>query len=198
MALPRFYCPVDISIGQIIELPASIAHHASRVLRLERGSKLILFNGHGGEFQGRYSKIGRNSATVLIEKNLPIERESPLSITLAQAISSSEKMDWIVQKAVELGVNRIQLLATRRSVVRLSAERAIDVWTTCERWLFPHANNAGETRFQKFCHPLHCMTGLVTGSVTFRISLAEIRRAHVLCFPLQQRKACIIIPILSG
>lgn len=124
MTLPRFYCPVDISIGQIIELPASIAHHAARVLRLEHGSKLILFNGRGGEFRSVIAQIGRNSATALIEKYLPVERESPLLVTLAQAISSSEKMDWIVQKAAELGVNRIQLLATRRSVVRLSAERS--------------------------------------------------------------------------
>ncbi len=87
---PRFYCPVDISIGQIIELPASIAHHAARVLRLEHGSKLILFNGHGGEFRSVIAQIGRNSATALIEKYLPIERESPLSVTLAQAIVQRE------------------------------------------------------------------------------------------------------------
>jgi 16S rRNA (uracil1498-N3)-methyltransferase len=123
MTLPRFYCPVDISIGQIIELPASIAHHAARVLRLEPGSELILFNGHGGEFRSVIAHIGRNSATAVIEKHLAIERESRLSITLAQAICASEKMDWLVQKAVELGVNRIQPLATKLSVVRLSAER---------------------------------------------------------------------------
>lgn len=124
MTLPRFYYPIDISTGQIVELPASIAHHAARVLRLEHGSELILFNGRGGEFLSVIAHIGRNSATAIVEKHLPVERESLLSITLAQAISSSEKMDWIVQKAVELGVNRIQPLATRRSVVRLSAERS--------------------------------------------------------------------------
>ena len=123
MTLPRFYCPVDISIGRIVELPPSIAHHAARVLRLEPGSELILFNGHGGEFRSVIAHIGRNSATAVIEKHLAIERESRLSITLAQAICASEKMDWLVQKAVELGVNRIQPLATKLSVVRLSAER---------------------------------------------------------------------------
>ena len=123
MTLPRFYCPVDISIGRIVELPPSIAHHAARVLRLEPGSELILFNGHGGEFRSVIAHIGRNSATAVIEKHLAIERESRLSITLAQAICASEKMDWLVQKAVELGVNRIQPLATNLSVVRLSAER---------------------------------------------------------------------------
>lgn len=123
MTLPRFYCPIEISPGQIIELPASIAHHAARVLRLEHGAELILFNGHGGEYQSVIAQISRNSAAVVIEKHVPIERESQLSVTLAQANCASEKMDWIVQKAVELGVNRIQPLATKLSVVRLSVER---------------------------------------------------------------------------
>jgi 16S rRNA (uracil1498-N3)-methyltransferase len=123
MTLPRFYCPIEISTGQTIELPASTAHHAARVLRLERGAELILFNGRGGEFQAVIAHVGRNSATVVIERHLAIERESQLAVTLAQAICASEKMDWIVQKAVELGVNRIQPLATKLSVVRLSVER---------------------------------------------------------------------------
>ncbi|WON74965.1 16S rRNA (uracil(1498)-N(3))-methyltransferase [Nitrosospira sp. Is2] len=123
MTLPRFYCPVEISPGQTIDLPESIGHHAARVLRLEHGAGLILFNGRGGEFRSVITRIGRNSATVVAEKHLAIERESQLSITLAQAICGSEKMDWIVQKAVELGVNRIQPLATKRSIVRLSVER---------------------------------------------------------------------------
>jgi 16S rRNA (uracil1498-N3)-methyltransferase len=93
------------------------------VLRLEDGAKLVLFNGRGGEFQSAIARIDRNSATVFIQEHLAIERESPLSITLAQAICVSEKMDWIVQKAVELGVNSIQPVATKRSVVRLSIER---------------------------------------------------------------------------
>jgi 16S rRNA (uracil1498-N3)-methyltransferase len=123
MTLPRFYCPVEISTGQAIELPASIAHHATRVLRLQHGAELVLFNGRGGEFQSVIAQIGKNSVTVVIEKHLAIERESQLSVTLAQTICASEKMDWIVQKAVELGVNRIQPIATKRSVVKLSAER---------------------------------------------------------------------------
>lgn len=123
MTLPRFYCPVEIFPGQTIELPKSIGHHAARVLRLKHGAGLILFNGRGGEFQAVITHIDRKSAAVVIEKRLAIERESQLSITLAQAICASEKMDWIVQKAVELGVNRVQPLATKRSIVRLSVER---------------------------------------------------------------------------
>lgn len=124
MTLPRFYCPGKISTGQAIELPVGAAHHAARVLRLERGAKLILFNGSGGEFLSVIARIGKNDAVVVAEKHLNIERESQLAITLAQAVCASEKMDWIVQKAVELGVSRIQPLATKLSVVKLTGERA--------------------------------------------------------------------------
>ena len=124
MALPRFYCPKKIVADQPIELPAGVAHHALRVLRLEQGDELILFNGNGGEFPAVIEHIDKNGVTVMIGKHLDIERESPLVITLAQALCANEKMDWIVQKAVELGVSRIQPLDTKLSVVRLSGERA--------------------------------------------------------------------------
>lgn len=112
-----------MAVGQIIELPASVAHHALRVLRLEQGDELILFDGNKGEFQAAIGRIGKHGAAVVIEKHLDIERESPLAITLAQAVCASEKMDWILQKAVELGVSRIQPLITKLSTVKLSGER---------------------------------------------------------------------------
>ena len=124
MALPRFYCPEKIAAGQTIELPASVAHHALRALRLEQGDEMILFNGNGGEFKAVIARIGKNGAAVVIEKYLNIERESPLVIKLAQAVCVSDKMDWIVQKGVEMGVSQIQPLITKLSMVRLSGERA--------------------------------------------------------------------------
>src|SRR5687768_777562 len=110
--LPRFYSPDEISVGQVIELSAGTAHHASRVLRLEEGAEVVLFNGRGGEFRSVIVRSGRSAATVAVEQYQPAERESSLSITLAQAVCTSEKMDWIVQKAVELGVDRIEPLVT--------------------------------------------------------------------------------------
>ena len=124
MAHPRFYSPEKITTGRIIELPHNVVHHALRVLRLGRGDELILFNGNGGEFLAVIENIDKDGATVGIEAYLDIERESPLAITLGQAVCVNEKMDWIVQKAVELGVSRIQPLDTKLSLVRLSGERA--------------------------------------------------------------------------
>jgi 16S rRNA (uracil1498-N3)-methyltransferase len=124
MALPRFFYPQRISVGQVIELPAVAAHHASRVLRLEQGDELILFDGSGGEYRASIELINKSGVAVAVEKYLDIERESRLDITLAQTVCASEKMDWIVQKGVELGVRRIQPLVTKRGVVKLSDERA--------------------------------------------------------------------------
>jgi 16S rRNA (uracil1498-N3)-methyltransferase len=124
MTFPRFYYPGQITAGQVIELPTNTMHHAIRVLRLEPGSKVTLFNGKGGEFPAFIECIGKTGVLVLTENYLGVERESPFHITLAQGICSSVKMDWIVRKTVELGVGDIQPITTKRSLVRLSDERA--------------------------------------------------------------------------
>jgi 16S rRNA (uracil1498-N3)-methyltransferase len=110
--------------GQIITLPTNTGHHATRVLRLKQGNKVILFNGEGGEFSGSIHHLDKSASTVILSEFHAIERESPLSISLIQAVCSNEKMDWIIQKSVELGVNCIQPVTANRSVVRLSEERA--------------------------------------------------------------------------
>jgi 16S rRNA (uracil1498-N3)-methyltransferase len=107
-----------------MELPAVAAHHASRVLRLEQGDELILFDGSGGEYGATIEVINKSGVAIAVEKYRDIERESRLDITLAQTVCANEKMDWIIQKGVELGVKRIQPLITKRGVVKLSDERA--------------------------------------------------------------------------
>jgi len=124
MPAPRFYCPCDLHSGQQLALPETAAHHASRVLRLQPGDAVTLFNGAGGQFPASIRAIDRHGVIVLIGEWQAIECESPLAITLAQALSTGEKMDFTLQKAVELGVTEIQPLASSRSVVKLSGERA--------------------------------------------------------------------------
>jgi 16S rRNA (uracil1498-N3)-methyltransferase len=124
MAFPRIYYPGEISAESVIQLSGSAARHVVRVLRLQPGDQLILFNGKGGEFRGRLERTQRDAAMVAVEQYLCVERESPLVISLAQAVCAGEKMDWIVQKAVELGVSDIQILATKLGTTKLSDERA--------------------------------------------------------------------------
>lgn len=124
MTTPRFYCPEILAQDGTAELPEQAAHHAARVLRLQLGDRVVVFNGRGGEGEARIADIGKRNVTVEIVAWHDIERESPLQVLLAQAISAGEKMDFTLQKAVELGVGAIRPLASERSVVRLSGERA--------------------------------------------------------------------------
>jgi 16S rRNA (uracil1498-N3)-methyltransferase len=124
MALPRFYYPDGLQQGAVVALPEQAAHHAARVLRLQAGDEIILFNGQGGEHHATIERIGKAQVVVVAGARLDRECESPLDITLVQALSSGEKMDFTVQKAVELGIAAIQPVTSHRSVVRLSGERA--------------------------------------------------------------------------
>jgi 16S rRNA (uracil1498-N3)-methyltransferase len=120
--IPRFYCSFPLAPGAVVELPAEAAHHAVKVLRLSAGDTVILFDGRGGQWQARLAPAGKSVRAVL-EAFEDTEREAPVKVILAQALPAADKMDWIVQKGVELGVAAFRPVAARRSVIRLSGER---------------------------------------------------------------------------
>lgn len=120
--IPRFHCPFPLAPGAQIELPEAAAHHALKVLRMKPGEHVILFDGRGGEWQAEILGAGK-AARVALRMFSEREAESPLDVTLVQALPAGDKMDWVVEKSVELGVRAIQPVAARRSVIRLSAER---------------------------------------------------------------------------
>ncbi len=105
-------------------LSENAARHAVRVLRLREGDALTLFDGKGGEYEARIASCGRDEVSVEVSGWLDRECESPLDITLVQALQSGDKMDLTVQKAVELGVARVVPVMSQRGVVRLAGERA--------------------------------------------------------------------------
>jgi 16S rRNA (uracil1498-N3)-methyltransferase len=122
--MPRFYCPPPLPEQGSFDLPPDAAHHASRVLRLREGDAVEIFDGIGNERRGVIADLAGKRVVIGELAAVDSDRESPLRVVLAQAMASSEKMDWVVQKATELGVTEIQPLDTERSVARLSAERA--------------------------------------------------------------------------
>ena len=122
MAIPRFYCPSPWSADHRVELPETVARHATGALRLREGDALTLFNGQGLEYPGVLQREGKRLFAVLGPASTPL-RESPLTMTLIQGISSGDRMDYTLQKAVELGVSEIVPVFMKRSVVRLSDER---------------------------------------------------------------------------
>ncbi|WP_374278895.1 16S rRNA (uracil(1498)-N(3))-methyltransferase [Azonexus sp.] len=124
MNLPRFYCREALSPGAHVELPEPVARHAVRVLRLAPGASLVLFDGRGGEYTARIERIERDRVHVELGAWRDVEREAPLSVTLVQALQAGDKMDFTIQKAVELGIREIVPVDSRRSVMRLAGERA--------------------------------------------------------------------------
>lgn len=124
MATPRFHCAESLTPGNIIKLPESAAIHASKALRMQSGDDAILFNGDGQDYLCTLTISGKNNVSAQIRSSSSNDAESALKITLLQAISSGDRMDFSIQKAVELGVTAIQPVISQRSVVRLSGERA--------------------------------------------------------------------------
>lgn len=121
--MPRFFCPFPLTVGAVISLPDHISHHI-HVLRLAIGDTVTLFNGDGGEYVATLVMLEKKRVTAEVKTFTPRDVELPYAVTLAQALPEGTKMDWIIEKAVELGVAAIQPIAARRCVVRLSAERA--------------------------------------------------------------------------
>jgi len=125
MRVPRIYVPQALRPGHDVDLPVQAGEHIARVLRLERGHPLRLFNGDGGEYAGEIASLAKRAVSArVLDAAESVDRESPLRITLGQGIARGEKMDWILQKATELGVARIVPLVTDRTEVKLDAERA--------------------------------------------------------------------------
>ena len=121
--MPRFYCDTPLQAGLSLALPEAVAHHL-HVLRLQPGAELRLFNGDGAEYVAQLDSVDKRRASASVKAQVLRDVELPYQLTLVQALPEASKMDWIIEKAVELGVAAIQPLAAQRCVVRLSGERA--------------------------------------------------------------------------
>ncbi|MFP4182678.1 MAG: 16S rRNA (uracil(1498)-N(3))-methyltransferase [Thiohalospira sp.] len=124
MPTPRIHVPGPLEAGSEIDLPEGAVRHLGRVLRLRPGATVTLFDGRGGEYTATLTALDKRSGAARVEAFDPVERESPLALELVQGVAKGERMDFAIQKAVELGVTRIVPVLTERGVVRLDAERA--------------------------------------------------------------------------
>ena len=125
MRIPRIYTPHSLTVGQSLVLEDAAAHYLGKVLRMQPGRELVLFNGQGGEFQAQIADMGKKQVTIAIGEFTATDRESPLQLELAIGISRGERMDWVLQKATELGVTRITPLLTERTEVKLAGSDKI-------------------------------------------------------------------------
>ena len=182
MSRPRFFLDQKLALGAKILLPPGPARHAARVLRLAAGDTLHLFNGLGGAFVARIEHISKEDVAVQVTAFNDRECESPLQVMLAQGISSGERMDFTLQKAVELGISAIQPIAAKRSAVKLAGERAdkrVAHWhgvvqSACEQ--------SGRNRVPPVGQPLSLATWLgqrPAGRLLFLSPLASARLADL-------------------
>lgn len=120
--MPRFFADCPLHLDQVLSLPADTARHV-QVLRLQPGEELTLFNGLGGSYTAQVLHMGRQSVEVSVTQHDPQERESPCQTQIVMGMPTNERMDWLVEKATELGVARITPVMSQHTVLRLSGER---------------------------------------------------------------------------
>lgn len=121
--MPRLHCAEPLASGARLALPAGTARHV-QVLRMQPGDALTLFDGRGGEYDATIEHMGRSEVRVAVGAHHAVECEAPVAVHLALAMPANERMDWLVEKATELGAASVQPLVAERSVLRLSGERA--------------------------------------------------------------------------
>jgi len=150
----RFYTDAALHAGGTASLPEDAAHHAVHVLRLREGEEVTLFNGRGGEYAARIASIERLRVTLDVLAHRALERESPLAVTLVQGVSSSEKMDFTVQKATELGVAALQPVIAARSAGRIAGERAAQKRAHWQRVAIAACEQCGRNRVAQVLPPV--------------------------------------------
>ena len=129
--MPRFYIEADLAVDTQIELTETVFHHWCKVLRAQVGDQATLFNGQGGEYLVELTEVAKKSATVQILTFNPANRTPAIRTLLGQVMSKGDRMDYAIQKAVELGVSEIQLLTSERCEMRLKYDRdqkKLDHW----------------------------------------------------------------------
>ena len=146
MGVPRIHCEFTLGPGAQFRLAPEAAQHVAKALRLKAGDALTFFDGSGGEYDATIQRIDRDRVDVKLGAWRDVDREGVLSVGLAQGLPEADKMDWIIQKATELGVGWVQPVICERSVVRLSGERAARREAHWRRVAIAASEQCGRTR----------------------------------------------------
>jgi 16S rRNA (uracil1498-N3)-methyltransferase len=123
MRIPRIFTDSPLAVGSQCQLDDNAANHVGRVLRMQAGQALLLFNGDGHDYHATITEAGKKHVLVAVTEAAGNETESPLRVVLAQTLSKGDRMDYAVQKAVEMGVSEIVPLTTERCDVKLKGDR---------------------------------------------------------------------------
>lgn len=152
MSHPRFHCPFPLTANQRLELPDNLAHHAVRVLRLRHGSAIILFDGQGGHYPATLEIDGKR-AWAQTGEHVDSDVELPVRTVLVQGIAGGDKMDWVVEKAVEMGVAQLAPITAQRSVIQLSGDRREKRLRHWQRIAVAASEQSGRNRVMEVAGP---------------------------------------------
>lgn len=172
LRIHRIFTEQVLQPEHTVTLPAEVAHYLSRVLRVAVGQHVVLFNGDGSDYAAEIEGFGRNEVSVLVRSRLPACAESPLQITLVQAVSRGERMDLTLQKATELGVFAVQPVFSARTEVRLNPgklSRRMEHW---RRVIISACEQSGRASVPVLHEPTDLLVWMQQGSPASRILLS--------------------------
>lgn len=152
MSLPRFFCEVPLLANTELSLPAAVSHHI-RVRRLKAGQQIVLFDGSGTEVIANLAFEKSGQAIAVLSEIHAIDRELPYQVTLVQGIASQDRMDWVVEKAVELGVTSLVPVTANRSVVKLTGDRAAKRTAQWQKQVISASEQCGRNRLMQIHAP---------------------------------------------
>lgn len=169
MRVPRIYTPQPLHEALTIQLEEGPSHHLAKVLRMQEGRELLLFNGDGAVYSALITQVGKKAVTVTLREKQNIDRESLLDIELAIGISRGERFDWVLQKATELGVTRIVPLITERTEVKISGDRLDKIRDRWQQILISSCEQCQRNRLPQLSDPVALPNWLeaVTSDVRF-------------------------------
>ncbi len=194
MRIPRFYQAQPLQVGVSIDLSPENFRHAIQVMRLKPDSSIILFNGESGEFQATLTEVGKRSAKVEIHSFDAVSRESPLSTKLVLALIKPDKMDFAIQKSVELGVNAIQPLNTERSVIQIKANRLEKKMHHWGKVIISACEQSGRTKIPEILTPINSLQSYLQQPTTaMRIALLPTALTTLKGIALQENNVDLLI-----
>lgn len=192
--MTRIHVAAALSVGSELDLPDDAARHIAQVLRMRAGEALTLFDGAGGEYAAVITEAGRRDVRVRIDSFDPVDRESRLDVSLIQCVSKGDRMDYTIQKAVELGVSRILPVLSERSVVKLDAER----WDKkLEHWrgvAISACEQSGRTRVPEVAAVQKLDAWLATPDQALRLVLAPTESVSLRTLQAESKVALLIGP----
>jgi 16S rRNA (uracil1498-N3)-methyltransferase len=198
----RFYSPNKLRVGATVQLSDNAAVHATKVMRLNVGDMLKLFDGDGFDYNCELLSTKKSEVVASIKSSVAVSNESPLHITLLQGISSGDRMDYTIQKAVELGVNEIQPLSTERSVLKLTAERAEKRLEHWQNVVIAACEQSGRAKVPKVAKPINLTAWLAVNnpadSSCVRILLNPIGAKQLSALPKSTQNIQLLIGAEGG